>query len=289
MDLSRKQTDEVSCDQMYKVLWRGKIWIMLSVSVFTLIGWYYCLSIKPLWNASEYIYFTDNNQVIYGKNKNNENLIEAYYSNKENNVLKDITSNEYLFKQFFHLFNLFKNKKEFILKNDIIKRHTQANSMILDDKFINLLASHISLVDCKSNQYILTVKTINPKLSVDVLNAYITFIEDKLTHDSFEKLKKTSIADNYLANYEVFDFNKVENSFESFLNLIIFFERIKPKRITLVPSPLKIEMINFSNKSERLINNLMSQKIFINSLFIIFGLMLGICSVLIKDIIKNKK
>ncbi|MCD9544496.1 hypothetical protein GLP24_06505 [Photobacterium carnosum] len=289
MDLSRKQTDEVGCDQMYKVLWRGKNWIMLSASFFTLIGWYYCLSIKPLWNASEYVYFTDNNHVVYGKNKNNQNFIETYYSNKETNVLKDITSNEYLFKSFFSLFNSFDNKKEFILSNYIVKRHVQANSIILDDKFINLLASHISLLYFKSNQYILTVKTINPKLSVDILNAYIIFIEKKLTHDVFDKLKITAIADNYLADYEVFDSNRVGNSFESFLNSIIFIERIKPKRVTLVTSPLKIEMINFSKKSERPINNLIPQKIFINSLFMIFGLMLGICSVLIKDVVNNKK
>ncbi len=90
---------------------KGKIWIIVSICLFALVGGYYSLSIKPLWGVSGIVSYAENTKIIYGKNKNNQGLVDSYYykglnENKKNKTIDSIISNKVLFGNFSLSLNL---------------------------------------------------------------------------------------------------------------------------------------------------------------------------------------
>ncbi|SMY35590.1 lipopolysaccharide biosynthesis protein WzzE [Photobacterium malacitanum] len=292
MDLSQDQADEVSCDQMCKVLWQGKSWIIVSICLFALVGAYYSLSINPLWEVSGTVSYVDNSNIIYGREKSNQNLVNYYKGldeSKKNKAVERIISNKVLLKKFFSAFESFENKKKFILSSGIIKQYSKNIKSKIDDEFINLIASNITISKSGNNIYILNVITENSKDSVDILKSYISYVENKITKESFSKLNFSIIKHKFFLSKNMIFSNEKPKSFELFVNNIIKINTdIKiTKKIDYIP--FKIEKINFNEKLEKPIKVLMSKKLFIWSLFLIFGLMLGVCCVLVRDIFNQKK
>ncbi|PSV09968.1 hypothetical protein C0W59_21760, partial [Photobacterium kishitanii] len=215
MDLSRNQTDEVSCDQMCRVLWQGKIWIIVSICLFALVGGYYSLSIKPLWGVSGIVSYAKNTKIIYGKNKNNQGLVDSYYykglnENKKNKTIDSIISNKVLFGNFFPFFESFNNKKKFILSSEIVKNYTQNKKIKLDDNFINVMASNMSISKSDNDIYKLKVITADSEISVNILKSYVSFIENKITKDSLSKLNLYFIENKFFFSNAVVFSNKKE-------------------------------------------------------------------------------
>jgi hypothetical protein len=291
MVLSQDQADEVSCNQMCRVLWQGKIWIIFSICLFSLVGGYYSLSIKPLWIVSGTLSYSNNTKIIYGREEGNQGLVDYYKrsnGNEENKAIERIISNNVLFEKFFSLFQSFENKKEFILSSEIIKSYIQDEKIKIDNKFINLIASNLSISKNGNDIYILKFRTKNSKSSVDILNSYIRFIENEITKDSFSKLNFYFIKNKKLPSKNIIFANKNIINFESFINDISQSNTIVKRIKKIDYIPFKIEKISFDEKLEKPIKILMSKIIFRWSLFLIFGFMLGVCCVLIKDIFNQK-
>ncbi|MHA6604762.1 Wzz/FepE/Etk N-terminal domain-containing protein [Photobacterium damselae] len=192
-----KNGHENDISQLIKVLWQGKIIIIICTVVFMIIGIAYAFMAQQWWTSSAII-TKGQYQDTASLRKSLTNIYTALsVSNNSIKQINEITSSDMLLNEFVTEFNSYNNKKEFFLKNSIMiqyARDSKISGKNQESQYTDLWAGRVSasLADEKKpDTYTLTYQAKSAKQSSELLADYIHFINLKVRQEVVGALDAT--------------------------------------------------------------------------------------------------
>ena len=214
MQIVNQHTDEVDIVQLMKTLWLGKKIIIGSIILFSIIATTYALTVQQWWTSSAIIttgpyrgIASLRQQVanFYVVSNNQNKSLEQSTNRNNTNELNEIFDENEILNQFIIDFNAFKNKKDFILSNSIMKEYANGKDGINNwEKKIQVS----SINEKEQRIYTLSYQATSAKISHQLLLSYVNFISQKVKNDIFDGLdsvieNKKTILESQLLSLEI--------------------------------------------------------------------------------------
>lgn len=188
-------SDEIDLVQLFKTLWQGKALIIACSILFTLIGISYALLAQPWWTSTATI--TQGQYQDTAEIRNQLTNVYAVLDTNNTTQINQMISTSDLLKSFVTEFNAFNNKKEFFTSNAIMLQYANEAKVKTPQQklgFIDDWAKKLSatLQDKKvPGVYNLTFQAKTAEQSLDLLQAYIQFINEKVNQKVMMGLNST--------------------------------------------------------------------------------------------------
>lgn len=207
------RNDDIDFRQLFKVLWQGKLVIIVCTIAFAIVATIYVINAQQWWTAKAVITAPRLADVVTF-NQAVKSYQPAFDINQPNGQvltgkeLDDLIEQEKIFERFIEAFNASKNKREYLSQSPLVSEVFNTMGINADDSRAYRLALNEwlektnAIANEKKNPqfFTLSAESITGQSSFDLLNDYIAFINQKVTEDLMEDLRSTlSIKSNELS------------------------------------------------------------------------------------------
>ncbi|MEO9494293.1 MAG: Wzz/FepE/Etk N-terminal domain-containing protein [Vibrio splendidus] len=205
-NLSRfNSNDEVNLRELLKVLWDGKLIVMLVTALFTAGSISFALLAQEWWSSNAKITEAQpQNIASYQQQvKQFQPIFNVYQEDGTVLVSKDLDNlvdSELLFQRFVNAFNSANNKRAFLdnnvefqeLKNSMFDGNPDITSdelrVLYSEWFDRISASTVDKKD-RNSPFVISFQTTAKESSFNLLKSYILATESKVHHDAFNNLR----------------------------------------------------------------------------------------------------
>ncbi|HIF9178898.1 TPA: LPS O-antigen chain length determinant protein WzzB [Photobacterium damselae] len=203
-------SDEIYLVQLCKILWHGKVLVIVCSVLFTLIGVAYALLAQQWWTSTATItqgqyqdtakirnQLTNVYAVLDTTNETESNQQDSLKTNQALVQINQMLSTSDLLQSFVTEFNAFNNKKAFFASNSIMQQYVKEAKVETRQQKLRLIdewaAKIFAILQDKKvpGVYNLTFQAKTAEQSHDLLQAYIQFINEKVNQKVMMGLNST--------------------------------------------------------------------------------------------------
>ncbi len=196
---------EIDPRELLRVLWEGKLIIILVTALFAICSIGFALTAQEWWSSSARITKAQpQNLAAYQQQVRQFQPVFNVYQDDGTVIvsseLESLVNSRVLFQRFVNAFNSVNNKRDFLdqspdfekVKDALFAESTgmteDAIPALYSDWFGKITASNVDKKDDNS-PYVMTFQTMTKESSFDLLTAYISETESKVHQDAFNNLQ----------------------------------------------------------------------------------------------------
>lgn len=187
--------------ELFKVLWNGKLIIIIVTALFILGSVYFALSAQELWSSKAQIEKSQPQDVAAYEQqvKQFQSIFNVYQDDGTvlvSEELNKLVDSEVLFERFISTFSSANNKRAFLDSSAEFKEVAFANKAEMNEdttrtlysEWFDRISASISNEKGHNLSYFVSFQTTTKQSSFDLLTAYILFTETQVHKDAFNNL-----------------------------------------------------------------------------------------------------
>lgn len=194
--------EEIDLRELFKTLWQGKLTIITCTMMFAIAAVVYALNAQQWWTAKAVITKPKVADVVTFSQvvKRYQPAFDIYQPNGQvlsGIELDSLTGQDEIFERFIEAFNANNNKREFLVQSQVFTEALRVVNVNVEDSRVYRLALNewlgklkAAANDKNNPQFItLSAESITDQNSFELLNDYITYINEKVTEDLMEDFR----------------------------------------------------------------------------------------------------